>query len=153
MYCYFEPQTLSNIAHFHVEGQSTKPALSSWQNEYQNSPLTCVGSLYQPLFCECIHLFICLQYPSQICRMAMLYYWTRECEAGITELRYERRAIQNTKARFQANIAKIPTALARNCFRNLEETMLPLHRLRLENLYTVCLNFFENCSGILFFYV
>ena len=83
--------------------------------------------------------------------MAMLYYWTRECEAGITELRYERRAIQNTKARFQANIAKIPTALARNCFRNLEETMLPLHRLRLENLYTVCLKVFENCSGILFF--
>jgi len=69
--------------------------------------------------------------------MAMLYYWTKECESGITELRYERRAIQNTKARFQANIAKIPTALARNSFRNLEEQMMPLHRLRLETLFTV----------------
>ncbi|KAF6030092.1 hypothetical protein EB796_011605 [Bugula neritina] len=68
--------------------------------------------------------------------MAMLYYWTKECESGITELRYERRAIQNTKARFQANIAKIPTALARNSFRNLEEQMMPLHRLRLETLFT-----------------
>lgn len=67
----------------------------------------------------------------------MLYFWTRECEVGITELRYERRAIQNTKARFQANIAKIPTAIARNSFRNLDEQMTPLHRLRLENMYTV----------------
>lgn len=70
--------------------------------------------------------------------MALLYIWTRECEVGISELKYERRAIQNTKARYQAIIAKIPTAMARNAFRNIEELMTPLHKSRLENLYTVC---------------
>lgn len=69
--------------------------------------------------------------------MALLYIWTKECEVGISELRYERRAIQNTKARFQAIIAKVPTALTRNTFRNLEEQMTVVHRGRLENLYTV----------------
>jgi len=69
--------------------------------------------------------------------MALLYYWTFECETGIAELRYERRAIQNTKGRFQVTVSKIPTAMARNSFRSLDEQMTPLHKKRLEHLYTV----------------
>ncbi|XP_062608693.1 dynein axonemal heavy chain 5-like, partial [Saccostrea cucullata] len=83
------------------------------------------------------------KYPAQVCRIGMLYYWTRECDAGIGELKYDRKALQhNTMKKYQASTAKLTTedgakmatVLTKGAWRTLEDPMLPLHKARLESM-------------------
>ncbi|XP_052708586.1 uncharacterized protein LOC128183562 isoform X10 [Crassostrea angulata] len=75
------------------------------------------------------------KYPAQVCRIGMLYYWTRECDQGIGELKYDRKALQqNTLKKYQASTAKLTTVLTKGAWRTLEEPMLPLHKARLESM-------------------
>ena len=78
-----------------------------------------------------------LQYPAQVCRMAMLFYWTRECDAGITEIKVERKALQATLKKYSVTMSKMTTVLTRSQWRNSEEAMLPVHKNRLECMITV----------------
>ncbi|KAJ8314952.1 hypothetical protein KUTeg_007102 [Tegillarca granosa] len=72
------------------------------------------------------------KYPAQVCKMGMLYYWTKECDQGITEIKYDRKALQGTLKKYGTAVAKLPTVLTRGAWRTLEEPMLPLHKTRLE---------------------
>ena len=69
--------------------------------------------------------------------MGMLYHWTRECDQGIAEIRYDRKALQGTLKKYIATVAKLPTVLSRGMWRTLEDPMLPVHKNRLECMITV----------------
>ena len=78
-----------------------------------------------------------IQYPTQICRLGLLYFWTRECEQGTNELKYDRKALYGTSKRFGNTIGKLPSLLLRGSFRSVDEPMLPIHKVRIENMVTV----------------
>jgi dynein heavy chain len=79
------------------------------------------------------------QYSSQVCRAGLLCLWTRECEQGIVELRYDRKALHQAGKRFGAVCARLAAASAKGSFRNMESAVMShLHRLRLEGMVAVC---------------
>ena len=69
--------------------------------------------------------------------MGMLYHWTRECDQGIGEIRYDRKALQGTLKKYIATVGKLPVVLSRGAWRTLEDPMLPVHKNRLECMITV----------------
>ena len=78
-----------------------------------------------------------MQYPSQVCRLGMLFHWTRECEQGIGEVRYDRKALQALLKKYTTNTGRLSSILARGSWRTLDEPMLPFHKARLECMITV----------------
>ena len=40
--------------------------------------------------------------------------------------------------RFASTVSKLPAILLRGAWRGLDEAMLPMHKLRLESMITVC---------------
>ncbi|XP_070190368.1 uncharacterized protein [Littorina saxatilis] len=76
------------------------------------------------------------KYPSQVCRLGMLYHWTRECEQGIGEVRYDRKALQSLLKKYTTNTGRLSSVLARGSWRTLDEPMLPFHKARLECMIT-----------------
>ncbi|CAH1799095.1 unnamed protein product [Owenia fusiformis] len=76
------------------------------------------------------------KYPSQVCKMGLLYLWTKECEAGVAEIKYDRKSIPNTLRRFGSQVSRLPSVITRGAWKNFEDTMLPIHRLRLEIVLT-----------------
>ena len=72
-----------------------------------------------------------------MCRIGLLYYWTKEGEQAVTDIKYDRKAIHNTIRRFGATVGKLPTCLVRGAWRNRDDQLQPVHRLRLENMITV----------------
>lgn len=77
------------------------------------------------------------QYPAQVCKLGMIMYWTRECEQGVYDLRFDRKAMFNTSKRFGGAIGRLPTVLAKGAWKNIDEPMLPVHKTRLETMITV----------------
>ena len=69
----------------------------------------------------------------------MLYHWTRECDLGIAEIKYDRKALQVTLKKYSSTVSKLSTALTRGQWRNLDDPMLPIHKNRLECMITVSL--------------
>jgi len=80
---------------------------------------------------------IWFQYPAQVCRIGMLYHWTRECDLGIAEIKYDRKALQGTLKKYVSTVSKLSSVLARGQWKSAEEPMLPLHKNRLECMITV----------------
>ncbi|KAL4232681.1 hypothetical protein ACF0H5_007369 [Mactra antiquata] len=76
------------------------------------------------------------KYPAQVCRMGMLYHWTREVDLGIAEIKYDRKALQASLKKYISTVSKLPTILTRGQWRNLEDPMLPIHKNRLECMIT-----------------
>lgn len=74
------------------------------------------------------------KYPSQACRLGLLYIWTRECEAGIGDIRIDRKAMPNASRRFWSLISKLPNLLARGSWKHTDSPMTSYHKLRLETL-------------------
>ena len=81
--------------------------------------------------------FIVLQYPSQVCCLGLLYYWTRECEYAVADIKNDRKALQNLSKKFSAVMTRLPTILYRGAWKTIDAPMLPVHKLRLENMITV----------------
>jgi len=69
--------------------------------------------------------------------MGLLYYWTRECEQGAAELKYDRKALSTTSRKFGTTIGKLPAVLLRGSFKSVDDALLPIHRVRIENMVTV----------------
>ncbi|XP_064629693.1 uncharacterized protein LOC135488785 isoform X2 [Lineus longissimus] len=82
---------------------------------------------------------IVLKYPTQICRFGLLYYWTRECEIACSDIKYDRKALQNLSKKFAAAMTKLPQGLIKGYFKGTDESMLPVHKIRLEHLITYSL--------------
>ena len=78
-----------------------------------------------------------LQYPNQLCCVGILFIWTRECEAGINELKYDRKALSNTSKKFGVLTNKISSTISRGNWRSNDEPMTIIHKKRLENMSTV----------------
>ena len=67
----------------------------------------------------------------------MLFYWTRECETGIAEVKYDRKALQMTLRKHITTTNKLSSVLAKGAWKTIEDPMLPLHKNRLECMITV----------------
>ncbi|ESO89151.1 hypothetical protein LOTGIDRAFT_229063 [Lottia gigantea] len=72
------------------------------------------------------------KYPAQVCRMGMLYHWTKECETGISEVKYDRKALQGTLRKYVSHTSKLSSILSRGAWKGIDEAMLPVHKGRLE---------------------
>ena len=93
-----------------------------------------------------------LQYPAQVCRMGLLYHWTRECDLGIAEIKYDRKALQGTLKKYMSTVARLSTVLTRGQWRSIEDPMLPIHKNRLECMITVSMMEFLGYVKRLVFY-
>ena len=79
-----------------------------------------------------------MKYPTQLCRLGVLFAWTKECEASIAELKTERKALHYASKRWASNwISRLTPIMGRSSFRGSDELMLPYHRCRLEAMFTV----------------
>lgn len=67
----------------------------------------------------------------------MLYYWTKECDQGIADIKYERKALQGTLKKFVAMCSRLPAVITRGAWRTIDDVMLPVHKARLESMLTV----------------
>ncbi|XP_066278010.1 uncharacterized protein [Branchiostoma lanceolatum] len=88
------------------------------------------------------------RYPSQVARLGLLYYWTKECELAVSELKYERKAIPNASKKFSTVINRLPTCLTRGAWKGLDEPFLPIHKLRLQNMITYSLYLRDTLEGL-----
>ncbi|XP_055954878.1 dynein axonemal heavy chain 8 [Patella vulgata] len=77
------------------------------------------------------------KYPAQVCRMGMLYHWTKECEQGISDIKYDRKALQGTLRKYVTHTSKLSTVLSRGAWKTIDEVMLPVHKGRLECMVSV----------------
>ncbi|BFZ10052.1 hypothetical protein BsWGS_13093 [Bradybaena similaris] len=73
-----------------------------------------------------------LKYPSQVCLTGMLYHWTADCEAAISEIKNEKKSLQVALRKYNVATSRLATALLRGVWKNSDEPVLHLHRLRLE---------------------
>ncbi|XP_041355189.1 dynein gamma chain, flagellar outer arm-like isoform X3 [Gigantopelta aegis] len=76
------------------------------------------------------------KYPAQVCRMGMLFFWTRECEVGITEVKYDRKALQMTLRKHITTTNKLSSVLTKGAWKTIDDPMLPMHKNRLECMIT-----------------
>lgn len=67
----------------------------------------------------------------------MLYAWTREIETGMMDSKTDRKGLQAASKRFTTAIQKIPTVLTRSQWKTPTQTVLPIHKLRLEGVLAV----------------
>ncbi|RDD45872.1 Dynein heavy chain 5, axonemal [Trichoplax sp. H2] len=74
------------------------------------------------------------KYPAQVARLGLQYYWTKECEQGITEIRTERKSLSNTSRRFWSFLSKTTVTISRVNWKHVDEPVTNVHRLRLETL-------------------
>ncbi|XP_035829673.1 dynein heavy chain 5, axonemal isoform X2 [Aplysia californica] len=77
-----------------------------------------------------------LKYPSQVCRLGLLYHWSAECEAAIAEIKYDRKALHGAVRKYSMATGKLVTVLLRGMWRSSDEPMLPMHRVRIEAMIT-----------------
>ncbi|KAK6187606.1 hypothetical protein SNE40_005595 [Patella caerulea] len=90
------------------------------------------------------------KYPAQVCRMGMLYHWTKECEQGIGDIKYDRKALQGTLRKYVTHTSKLSTVLSRGAWKTIDEVMLPVHKGRLECMVSQSLflrDILENMSA------
>ena len=67
----------------------------------------------------------------------MLYFWTKESEVGISEIKYDRKALYGALKRYSIHTSKLTSVLTRGAWRTIEEPMLPVHKARLECMIAV----------------
>jgi dynein heavy chain len=51
----------------------------------------------------------------------MLYFWTKECEIGISEIKYDRKALYGALKRYSIHTSKLSSVLTRGAWRTIEE--------------------------------
>ena len=73
----------------------------------------------------------------QVCGLGLLMAWTKECELGIAEIRNDRKAIPNTSKKFSTTMGRLSTILSKGSWKNVDEHVTPLQRLRLESMIAV----------------
>ena len=77
------------------------------------------------------------KYPTQICVIALLNFWTKEVEMSISELKVDRKAINSGSKKISQLGAKLLMLLSKPKWSNTDKPILPIHRLRLEAMITV----------------
>ncbi|XP_070568705.1 dynein axonemal heavy chain 5-like isoform X4 [Ptychodera flava] len=77
---------------------------------------------------------LAFRYPGQVGRLGLLSHWTRECELGIAEIRYERKALNNSAKKFLMVVNRISSVMGRGVWRGIDEPVTAVHKLRLESL-------------------
>jgi dynein heavy chain len=79
----------------------------------------------------------CEQYPAQVCRMGLLYLWSRECQQAVIDLRVDRKALVAASRRFMAYTSRLPTLLNKGNWKLVDVSLQPALRARAENMITV----------------
>lgn len=67
----------------------------------------------------------------------MLYYWTKECEQGIADIRYDRRALQSTLRKYGVTMSKLCMVLAKGGWKAMDDNNVMIQRIRLESMISV----------------
>nr|CAB3238692.1 dynein heavy chain 8, axonemal-like [Phallusia mammillata] len=88
------------------------------------------------------------RYPGQVTRLGLLHYWTKECENAIGELKWDRKSVQNTSKKFANVVSRLPAVLNRSTWKGIEEPVLPIHKLRLENMIMYCVYLRDCMDGM-----
>lgn len=78
------------------------------------------------------------KYPSQICLIGCIYLWTKEAELSILEAKNERKAISSGSKKFSQHGARLLGLLGKSKWPNSDNSILPIHKLRIEAMVTFC---------------
>ena len=74
----------------------------------------------------------------QVSSLALYLQWRRECEQGLLQCRYDRRALPGVRTKFNTwALNKLVTLLMRNTWKVVDETLSPLQRTSVEALAMV----------------
>ncbi|XP_077977225.1 dynein axonemal heavy chain 8-like isoform X3 [Glandiceps talaboti] len=77
---------------------------------------------------------LAFKYPGQVARLGLMSYWTRECELGIAEIKYERKALSNSAKKFLTVVNRVSSVMGRGMWKGMDEPVTSVHKLRLESL-------------------
>lgn len=101
---------------------------------------------------ECLFHF---QYPTQVCHLSTLYYWSMEVESGIQKLKHDRKALSIVYKKFHSLSSKMYATFNKTLSKGEKELKSTVQHIRLENLATVssCFHFiFILFNFLLFFF-
>ena len=77
------------------------------------------------------------QYPTQVCHLSTLYYWSMEIESGIQKLKHDRKALSIVYKKFHCLSNKIYAAFNKVLSKGEKEPKNVVPYIRLESLATV----------------
>lgn len=77
------------------------------------------------------------KYPAQICLVALNYFWTKEAELSIYDIKNDRKAVNIASKKFIQTLTKLFTALTKSKWSSSDKPILYHHKLRLETMVTV----------------
>ena len=80
---------------------------------------------------------LAIKYPTQICLVGCVCFWTKEAELSILDIKNERKAISIASKKFSQHSARLLNLLTKTKWPNTEKPILPIHRIRIEAMITV----------------
>ncbi|XP_033874385.3 dynein axonemal heavy chain 8-like [Acipenser ruthenus] len=72
--------------------------------------------------------------PFQIARLGLLYCWTRDCEAAITDFKSDRKALPGALKKYAGMIFRLSTIISKGTWRHNDESVTYSQKLKLENM-------------------
>ncbi|XP_041109797.1 dynein heavy chain 8, axonemal-like [Polyodon spathula] len=72
--------------------------------------------------------------PFQIARLGLLYCWTRDCEAAITDFKSDRKAFPGALKKYAGMIFRLSTIISKGTWRHNDESVTYSQKLKLENM-------------------
>ena len=80
---------------------------------------------------------LALKYPAQVGLVAICFAWTKEVEAGILEMRNERKTVNMSSKKFGQIVGKFLLVLSKSRWTSIDKPLLNYHKLRLEAMISV----------------
>ncbi|MBN3318102.1 DYH6 protein, partial [Atractosteus spatula] len=74
------------------------------------------------------------KHPFQIARLCLLYCWTRDCEAAITNVKSDRKALPGAVKKHSGMIFKLSNIISKGSWNHCEEPVTASQKLKLENM-------------------
>nr|XP_014351636.1 PREDICTED: dynein heavy chain 8, axonemal-like [Latimeria chalumnae] len=74
------------------------------------------------------------RYPAQVARLGLLYCWTKDCEAAISDLKVDCKALPGAVKKHSGMIYRLSAIVSKGSWKHTEESVSQYHRLKLENI-------------------
>ncbi|XP_066569884.1 dynein axonemal heavy chain 8 [Amia ocellicauda] len=77
------------------------------------------------------------RHPFQIARMNLLYGWTRDCEAAISDLKSDPKALLGAVKKHSGMISRLSSVITNGSWKHCDQRITPSQKLKLENLVMI----------------
>lgn len=88
---------------------------------------------------EGVHLEeIILNFAAQIGLMCFFYYWTKECERAVVDIRNDRKSLASLMKKFTGLVNRLSHMLSRGVYRPMSVVLSNTQKNRVESILGVC---------------